>query len=101
MRFSEAFSYTRGLQSVSNAVAEWFPTPQLLTPPAAGIDISDASVKWLVFARTGGTCRVLSYGEVSIPEGLVKNGVIQNISALAEVLAEVKGELGGITFAHA
>lgn len=86
--------------SFSNTLSEWFPVPKLLTPPAAGIDISDASIKWLVFEHSHPR-RVQAYGELPLKEGVVQSGVIQDIAALADALREVKEHLGGITAAHA
>lgn len=86
---------------MSRTLALWFPTPSVLMPRAAGIDISDASIKWLVLAPLKDGYRVQSFGDLPLPGDAVVGGVIQNIEALAEVLREVKNRLGGITLAHA
>jgi type IV pilus assembly protein PilM len=90
-----------GLQSFSGALARWFPTPSLIYPRAAGIDISDASVKWLVLHQHGNGYEVETFGEQPLQEGVVVSGSIQNVEALASALHEVKGHLRGISFAHA
>jgi len=69
--------------------------------PAAGIDISDASVKWLMLEQTARGFRVASWGEVPLPQGIVNNGIIKDGAALSGVLRDVKKHLGGVHFAHA
>lgn len=86
--------------SFSRTIARWFPVPRLLTPPAAGIDITDASVKWLSFKETAAGLRVVTCGTHPLPQGIVERGNIKNPQALAEVLKEVQKK-SGITAAHA
>ena len=90
-----------GLQSFSRTLARWFTTPQIVYPRAAGIDISDASIKWLVLAPYKSRYRLASYGEQPLPEGVVKSGIIQDAQALTRALIETKKHLGGIDCAHA
>lgn len=88
------------LTRTSQSLARWFPLPMFLMPPAAGIDISDASVKWLVLERTSFGARVMNFGEVTLPPGAVVSGVIKNGEALARALAETRKRLGHISCAH-
>lgn len=88
-------------QDISHALARAFPTPTLLMPAAAGIDISDSSVKWLSFQRVGDALHIHSFGELPLSPGIVESGVIRDVDALGEVLKKVKHELGGISCAHA
>ena len=81
--------------------ARWFPVPKLLQPRSAGIDISDASIKWLAFDPLGGKEKILSWGEEPLSEGIVVDGIIQDAAALAAALGAVKKKLGGIRYAHA
>src|SRR3989344_5499155 len=39
-----------GGNPVTHFLSRYFPTPELLSPRSAGIDISDSSVKWIVIA---------------------------------------------------
>lgn len=87
-----------GAAAASRAITKWFPTPTLLYPHAAGIDISDASVKWLLLAPQG---KVLSWGEEPLAPGIVTNGTIHDVGALSEVLRKVRKNLHGIRYAHA
>jgi type IV pilus assembly protein PilM len=94
-------SFSRSLYAFSNALARAFPTPKLLTPPGAGIDISDASIKWLVLEQGHTGFRVATYGEEPLAGGIVVNGIVKDVAALGAALHEVKKHLGGIRFAHA
>jgi type IV pilus assembly protein PilM len=73
----------------------------MLLPRAAGIDISDASIKWLAFDGGLGEMRIHSYGEESLGEGIVVNGIVQDPSRLTEALARAKERLHGIDCIHA
>lgn len=86
---------------VSGALSRWFPTPGIMTPSAAGIDISDASVKWVVLDRGGDGLRVHTYGEIEIPSGVVEGGVVKNVESLSDALKQVKKKLGGVVCTHA
>ena len=81
MEFS-ASGLSSGVTVASRALTNWFPTPTLIFPRSAGIDISDASIKWIVLAKSGSGYRVETYGEEPIPEGVVVNGMIKNVEAL-------------------
>jgi type IV pilus assembly protein PilM len=69
-------------------------------PPAAGVDISDASVKWIVLEETEHGTSITSYGHESLPAGIVENGIVKDVSALGEVLAELKAKMR-VDCAHA
>lgn len=89
------------VRSFSHVLARAFPTPALILPRAAGIDISDASIKWLVLERTTSGYGIETYGEEPLQQGVVVNGVIQDIETLAAALREIKKNLRGIGCAHA
>lgn len=84
----------------SRMLARHFPVPQLLVPPAAGIDITDASIKWLALKETSHGVRISSCGSLALPQGLVERGTIKDQKALADALREVKKK-SGIRYAHA
>ncbi|MSU73998.1 hypothetical protein EXS56_02565 [Candidatus Kaiserbacteria bacterium] len=100
MKFA-AGGFSSGAAALSHTLARWFPTPAMIYPPAAGIDISDASVKWLVLEPYKSRYRIASYGEIPIEAGVVVNGTIKNVEALAHALAETKKHLEGVACAHA
>src|SRR3989344_4606798 len=91
---------SRGAHTVAHTFSRWFPRPHVLLPPAAGIDISDASIKWIVLDEGSGGREVRSWGHESLPEGIVVNGVIKDVPALSNVLATVKVK-AGVECAHA
>lgn len=74
-------------------IDRWFPVPAFLSPRAIGVDISDASVKWMGLepARAGGYT-VRTFGSRAIPRGAVVEGVIHDPEAVAAVLAEIRVE---------
>jgi type IV pilus assembly protein PilM len=82
------------------AIARAFPMPQILMPKAAGIDISDASVKWMVFRRALHGLEIESFGEMPLASGIVVSGAVHDVPALAHTLSEVKQHLAGATAAH-
>ena len=100
MKFA-ASGLSSGAEALSHTLARWFPTPAMIYPPAAGIDISDASVKWLVLEPYKSRYRIASYGEMPIEPGVVVSGTIQDVDSLAHTLAEIKKQLGGVACAHA
>lgn len=85
----------------SRSLSSAFPAPALLLPKAAGIDISDSSIKWLVLSERGEERRVQSFGERQLESGVVVSGMVQDIERLALALADVKKELGQVYCAHA
>ena len=99
MRFSKRAAGS--LDSFSRHLSSWFPTPRLLDPLCSGIDISDASIKWVVLEERGAYRRVLTYGSEPLAPGVVVDGLIQDEAALSESLTAVKSKLGGISYVHA
>lgn len=75
--------------------------PRLLMPRAAGVDISDSSIKWLTLIPSEDGLRVQTYGDIPLRSGIVVNGVIHDVPALADVLKGVRKELKSISCAHA
>lgn len=102
MQLLKSSSYaSSGAHKLSRSLGRWFPTPAMVNPPAAGIDISDGSIKWLALEPYKSRFRIASYGEMAIDAGVVVNGTIQDVGALAHALGEVKQRLRGVTCAHA
>lgn len=96
-----ASPFGSALHRASNALSRSFPPPALIAPRAAGIDISDASIKWLVLTPDGNDYRVETYGEEPLAEGIVVRGAIKDVQALSDALRTLKKSLGGIECAHA
>ncbi len=94
-------AFAQRAHSLSQALARAFPTPTLLTPPAAGIDISDSSIKWIILSAQAPVHHVQLYGEVALEQGIVTGGIVRDVERLAAILRDVRTKLGGVTFAHA
>src|SRR3989338_7784798 len=88
------------LAGISGALARWFPMPKALFPPAAGVDVSDSSIKWIVLGGSGKGKRVHSFGNESIAEGIGENGNEGGFPGVAKGLGGVKNRAGGIKGAH-
>lgn len=89
-----------GHMSAPTFFDRWFPLPKTLSPKAAGIDVSDTSIKWMTIVRESDALRVHSYGSVDLPAGLLEGGLIRDAAALSNALRLVRTEQG-ITHAHA
>ncbi len=99
--FKSGSGFGSTAKKVSRTFARWFPTPEMIYPRAAGIDISDASIKWLILAPLKSRYRIASYGEIPLNAGVVVNGIVQDAGALALALTEAKKHFGGVDCAHA
>lgn len=84
----------------SRSIARWFPVPRLLSPRASGVDITDASVKWLTLTSSKRGHRLLNYGSEPLTEGIVHMGSVKNTDALANALKDIKKRTK-ISSAHA
>jgi len=82
-------------------LAHAFPPPPPLDMRAAGIDISDASVRWVLLEGKRRAARVSVFGEEALAPGVVEKGMVRDVPALAEVLQNIKSRLGGVAHAHA
>ena len=60
--------------------------------PAAGIDISDSSVKFLTLKDTENGKEINQYGEKKIPPDVVLRGVIKNPDVLIKILNTIQKE---------
>lgn len=79
--------------SVLHALAQVLPPPRYLTFPSVGVDVSDASLKFVKLAFTPTrkhTIRLSRWGDLPVASGAVVNGVIQAPDALVALLKEVK-----------
>lgn len=79
--------------SLTAKVLSIFPTPAYLLMPAAGLDISDHSVKFVEFSKTRSRGRRLKrYGSISLPHGVIEGGKIVDKKKLVEVLSQLSRE---------
>lgn len=74
--------------SLTSRVLSLVPVPAYLTTPAAGIDVSDHSVKFITFSKNRIRGRRLSgFGSVKIPKGVVVDGKVVDTKKLIEILS--------------
>ena len=71
---------------LSDVLLSLFPIPTLLRMGAGGLEISEHSVKYLFLSHKGGARRINMYGNTDLPEGIVDDGEIKDVAALAQVL---------------
>ncbi len=73
---------------LTNRILAFFPPPQFLEMPAAGIDISDTSIKYIdaVHTRAGMVPRTVR--KIDLEEGIVENGIVRNVDKLAQALKD-------------
>lgn len=81
--------------SVLAALGNFIPPPNYLTMPSVGVDISDTSLKYIQFQkdnRSGTKLELQKWGDIDLPEGVLKRGDIKDVTKLAEALKEVKAQ---------
>src|SRR6185369_12211999 len=73
-----------------------------LHPEIFGVDINDASLKIVKLEKRGKDFRLVSWNEVDLKHGIVKEGVIQDQDVLAEAIqfacSTVKGKKLGTNY---
>lgn len=70
--------------------AQFFPTPEVLTPVSVGLDISDQSLKYAELKRKAGELVLGRHGVVAIPIGIVQSGKVQDSAGLVQILKDLK-----------
>jgi type IV pilus assembly protein PilM len=93
---------TRVAHGFRGALARAFPTPQILTPRTAGIDISDASIKWVVLEGPGrGSLKLAAWGELALAPNIIQAGIVQDVHALSNALRDVAAQVSHVHAVHA
>ena len=72
--------------SFQGALLSVFPIPASLAMPAAGIDISQGSIKCVLLSEHGETLSLRTFGEAPLPEGVVVGGDIEIKDKVVETL---------------
>jgi len=83
--------------SVLATLGNFIPPPSYITMPSIGIDISDSSLKYIQFRkdqRSGTTLELLHWGDIDIPDGILKRGDIKDVEKLSAALKEMKEKTG-------
>ncbi len=86
-------AYNSDMSALAN-LARLFPPPRFMTLPSAGVDISDASLKYVQFRRGAHDLVLERWGDLEIPPETVKRGDLKDKRALVEVLRRLKQETG-------
>jgi type IV pilus assembly protein PilM len=79
------------------ALSKIIPPPKFLTMPCVGVDISDTSLKYVSFypsSQFSNERKLKSWGNITIPNGIVQRGRVEDEEKLAAVLREFKIETG-------
>ncbi len=67
--------------------------PRYLLMPAAGININDKCIRYLEFVKSHTGLSIQNYGEIALPENIIKEGEILNKNALTKILLDLKNKL--------
>jgi type IV pilus assembly protein PilM len=76
-----------------SVLSDLLPPPSFLTMPCIGVDISDTSLKYIAFkptSRKNNPLKILQWGDIDIPTGIVKRGEVVDVQKLVSVLKEFK-----------
>ena len=76
-----------------STLLRFFPPPAYLANHAAGVDISDRSIKYIMLAYVNGVPCLKSYGEQPLTPGIVERGKVRDIAALGEELKKIRATL--------
>lgn len=76
-----------------------FPPPAFLRMPAAGLDISETSIKLAELVPTADGMRLGRFGEHVLPLGIIEGGRVVDTDALASALNEIQ-RAHALSFAH-
>jgi type IV pilus assembly protein PilM len=78
-----------------NALSRMLPPPTYLMMPCVGVDISDTSMKYVAFEPTTlnkTEKKIKLWGDITIPNGAVQRGQVNDTEQLVAVLKELKRE---------
>lgn len=73
---------------------QFFPPPLFLQMPALGLDISDATIRFVELIETRKGFHVGRYGQQSIPRGIIESGEIKKVSDFRAILSELRVKHG-------
>lgn len=69
-----------------------FPPPRYLRRPAAGLDLSDRSIKFIDLDLKSTGLVVKNFGQTDLPVGVIENGEIKNQATLVSTLKNLAAE---------
>ena len=74
----------------TNFVKKIFRSPNYLSMPAVGVDITNHSVRYIDFNNKSGKLSIKKYGEIQLLPGVIKDGEILSKDILVKSLIELK-----------
>jgi len=77
---------------VSTLLTRFFPAPQSLVVPSAGLDFSDATMRYVELREGHQGILPHRYGESPIPQGIIQAGRIVDAKAFGVFLREIKAK---------
>lgn len=69
---------------------KFFPPPQFLQMPAVGLDISDASMRFVELVEKRNGFVIGRFGDQAIPQGVIESGEVKKPAELRTVFLEIK-----------
>jgi Tfp pilus assembly PilM family ATPase len=79
---------------IQKTFLKFFPPPQFLLVPYAGLAISDSAVRGFLFNKQGDYITISRYIEKPLPPGAVVGGIVQNKDEVLHILEQIKKETG-------
>ena len=77
---------------LNRAYNKFFPTPEFLSKPCFGLDISDESIKYIELIETRNGMQIGKYGSVPVPSGVIDSGKITDQNRLKDILLSLKNK---------
>lgn len=80
---------------MSSVLSRILPPPVYMTMPCVGVDISDTSLKYIYFkpsTKPGAQRKLMQWGDIPIPSGVVQRGQVNEPGQLVSVLKEFKSK---------
>ncbi|GEM_PF-1464650 len=78
---------------------EFFPPPQFLRMRAAGVHVTDSTIRGLVFKEHGRTNTVAAFAEIPLERGLIERGVVKDNKKFIQILTALREKLG-VQYVH-
>lgn len=78
-------------------VSRFIAPPSFITLPAAGVDISDTSIKYITFTNPhdpGGELFLKNWGEIDLPENTFSRGSVEDQQRFIEAMSKVASVCG-------
>lgn len=69
---------------------QFFPPPQFLQMPAVGLDISDASMRFVELIEKRNSFIIGRFGERAIPRGIIESGEVKKPADLRAIFIDIK-----------